>query len=159
MGIGTTSSARCVVQTKLQHKPSYVYVLSKVCSRFVCRKANKERISLRCVKHLATPEHIYDRRLGLHLTVLSSEPCASNLNPPICHLQNGTKGDCRSPSKGKGLCQHGQQLPSEYWQGQPRNGLGQPLEEEVLLSAVLDRQVLQKCNCVHQLVFQDAAFC
>ena len=75
------------------------------------------------------------------------------------YLQDGPQGNCRGTPKGEGLGQHGQQLPSEYWQRQARNGPRQPLEEEVLLCTVLDGQVLQEGDGVHQLVLEHAAFC
>ena len=75
------------------------------------------------------------------------------------YLQYGPQSNCRGAPKGKGLGQHGQQLPSKYWQGQARNGPRQPLEEQVLLCTVLDSQILQEGDGVNQLVFEHAAFC
>ena len=94
------------------------------------------------------------------------EPVDSVLNVYRCptpwrwlYLQDGPQGNCRGAPKRKGLGQHGQQLPSQYWQGQAWNGPRQPLEEEVLLCAVLDGQILQEGDGVDQLVLQHAAFC
>ena len=65
------------------------------------------------------------------------------------HLQNGAQCHSRRAPKLQRLGQQRQQLVLGHRQGQARQALRQALEEQILLRAVLDRQVFHEHQQLH----------